>query len=396
MRHLEYIGCKQQLAPWIAEAVLLTTGRESLTDVDFLDACCGTGAVAFYMRTHGARSVHANDVEAYSATVGRAVTASGATPRCLALLGEIAPKSGVQDLVDRMSHVSLDASEDADAPKVGLVEREYSAPRLFFTAANARAIDAVRSNISRLDDLTEDERAFLLASLLVSADAVSNTTSVYGAYLKEFKASALKPLALRPVHEIAEPFARGRATQMDALDPSLYAKKKGEKGEKGEKGRGRKDTTRCRVVYVDPPYNARQYSKNYFPLNAIVWPPERDADFEVISKTKTGIPSECYISPFCRKTGAAEAFRALLRAVAADDHVIISYSSEGIVAKDELLAILGEFGEVTLLEREHKRFASSSCNDKTKKTTLEYLFCVRRILDEKNKNKNKQSNSTAQ
>ena len=42
---------------------------------------------------------------------------------------------------------------------------------------------------------------FLLGSLLVSIDRVANTTSVYGAYLKKLKASALKPLVLEPIHQ---------------------------------------------------------------------------------------------------------------------------------------------------------------------------------------------------
>lgn len=361
MRTLEYIGCKKQLAPWIEEAVLAVAGRDSMSDVDFVDACCGTGAVAFHMRCAGARSVHVNDTEPYAAVLGHAVARSTATPRCLELIAESNAES------DAESDAELIAESDAAAQApVGLVEREYTEPRMFFTKENARKIDAARAAIATAADMTDDERAFVLASLITSADAVSNTTSVYGAYLKKYKPAALRPFVLAPVHGLtAEAPPTSRATRTDALDPATYAHAADPNGAQ-------------LVVYVDPPYNQRQYSKNYFPLNAVAGDPATDAEFKVNDESVTGIPAGCYLSPFCRKAGAAGAFRALLEAVPATAHVVVSYSSEGIVARDEMVGILGDYGEVSVLEREHKRFASSACNDKGKKTTVEYLFCVRR------------------
>ena len=46
--------------------------------------------------------------------------------------------------------------------------------------------------------------------------------------------------------------------------------------------------------------------------------------------------------------------------------------------------LLGKYGAVNVLERTHKRFASASYNDKEKKTTSEYLFCVQRGAGLKN------------
>jgi adenine-specific DNA-methyltransferase len=359
MRRLEYIGCKYQLAPWIEEAVLAVTGQPSMANVDFVDACCGTGVVTYHMRKAGA-NVYSIDTEMYAAIIGHAVARSAATPTCLKLIARINGAHEDAALSDQMAALSVETA-GLSVETVGLIEREYSEPRMFFTRENARKIDAARVAIAKArDNLTEDEHAFMVASLIVSADAVSNTTSVYGAFLKKYKAASLRPFELVPIHDFTEVAKKGRATKGDVLDPSLYA-------------------AGAHVFYFDPPYNERQYSKNYFPLNAVACDPSRDAMFAVKAHTKTGIPEDCYLSPFCRKAEAASAFRALLRAVPSTSHVVVSYSSEGIVGKDEMVAILGEHGEVTVRSREHKRFASATYNDPNKKVTTEYLFCVKRL-----------------
>jgi adenine-specific DNA-methyltransferase len=348
MQTLEYIGCKNQLANWIHDASIEMTGTDTF---HFVDACCGTGVVAHHMRQAGANSVHANDTEPYAAVIGHAVARSAATPACLALI----------DNINKSLNESL--NETTTTEVVGLIEREYSGTRMFFTPENARRIDTARRHIAKETGLTEDERAFMIASLVVSADAVSNTTAVYGAFLKSYKKASLKPFRMAPIHNITKVAKKGRGTRHDALDPSLYAEATTMKGP--------------HVVYVDPPYNARQYSKNYFPLNAIAWDPSRDDEFKVNADTVTGIPAECYLSPFCRKAQAAESFKRLVAAVPPTSHLLVSYSSEGIVGKEELESILKERGgKLTVREQPHKRFASASYNDTSKKTTTEYLFCV--------------------
>lgn len=90
---------------------------------------------------------------------------------------------------------------------------------------------------------------FLLASLLESADKVANTASVYGAYLKTLKRSATKIMELQPASfELTS--NRHRIYQEDGND--LIQNIKGD------------------ILYLDPPYNTRQYGANYHILNTIV------------------------------------------------------------------------------------------------------------------------------
>ena len=137
--------------------------------------------------------------------------------------------------------------------------------------------------------LSVNEYQFMLASLLVSADSISNVPAVYGCYLKKYKAKALKSLYLIPIHENNNP-SSGESYNADVLDDKFLS------------------SFTSDMVYLDPPYNSRQYSKNYFPLNIIAKTPT-ELENEPDLKGKTGIPTDCFLSPFCRKgDGIREAF----------------------------------------------------------------------------------------
>jgi adenine-specific DNA-methyltransferase len=127
------------------------------------------------------------------------------------------------------------------------------------------------------------------------------------------------------------------------------------------------------IAYLDPPYNERQYSKNYFPLNIIAKTPA-SLMTEPTLKGKTGIPTDCFLSAFCRKGAAAEtAFDTLIRGLRAK-WIFLSYSSESIVSKEKMMEILSRYGTVSVTEREYKRFKSFEYNED--KAINEYLFCL--------------------
>jgi adenine-specific DNA-methyltransferase len=125
---------------------------------------------------------------------------------------------------------------------------------------------------------------------------------------------------------------------------------------------------------LDPPYNERQYSKNYFPLNIIAKTPELLVGQEL--KGKTGIPSDCFISPFCKKGATVEkAFDTLVRELKTQ-WVFLSYNSESLVSKEKMLTLLKKYGEVSIIERDYKRFKSFEYNKDT--SIQEYLFCLKK------------------
>src|SRR5690606_30044706 len=119
------------------------------------------------------------------------------------------------------------------------------AERLFFSRDNGLRIDAAHAQLvawraeRRLDD---DGFYLLLALLLEAADRVANISGTYGAFLKQLQPSAREPLRLRaPALPLVGP--AGRAYRGDANEVVRKVQ--------------------VDTLYIDPPYNHRQYVKNY-------------------------------------------------------------------------------------------------------------------------------------
>jgi adenine-specific DNA methylase len=127
-------------------------------------------------------------------------------------------------------------------------------------------------------------------------------------------------------------------------------------------------------VYLDPPYNDRQYSKNYFPLNIIAKTPKQ-LEKEPELKGKTGIPTDCFISPFCKKGKTVEeSFEKLFKELKTS-WIFLSYNSESLISKSRMCEIMEKYGNVSVIERDYKRFKSFEYNKD--KEIKEYLFCLK-------------------
>ena len=127
------------------------------------------------------------------------------------------------------------------------------------------------------------------------------------------------------------------------------------------------------IVYLDPPYNNRQYSKNYFPLNIIAKSPKEQNN--VILTGKTGIPNNCFISSFCKTKTVENAFHTLFKNLNTQ-WIFLSYNSESLINKDEMIKIMEKYGKVSIEERDYKRFKSFEYNEN--KEIKEYLFCIQK------------------
>jgi adenine-specific DNA-methyltransferase len=182
--------------------------------------------------------------------------------------------------------------------------------------------------------------------------------AVYGCFLKEFKTKALKPLVLTPIHNNTTPAISGSMTyNSDVLDIEFLRSFKSD------------------LVYLDPPYNERQYSKNYFPLNIIAKTPESLLSEEPL-KGKTGIPTDCFISPFCKKGETVESAFDLLFRELKTKWIFLSYNSESLISKERMLEMMEKYGTASVIEREYKRFKSFDYNKDV--DIKEYLFCLKK------------------
>ena len=343
---LNYIGSKFKLLEWITNNMKEKTGWPSFDNKIIGDLFAGTGIVSYHFRKNMARVI-SNDAELYSSIITHAFTRSLYTDNC-------------KKIIDLLQ---LDIQENKHSTMNGFITTHYSPQgsneRKFFTIENAKRIDYIRNKLETIKDISEDEYKFILASILISADAVSNVPAVYGCFLKNFKTKAVKNLTLLPIHNNTTLAVDGSHTyHSDVLNVDFIRSFESD------------------LVYLDPPYNERQYSKNYFPLNIIAKTPEILLS-ELPLKGKTGIPTDCFISPFCKKGDTVEnAFDLLFRELKTK-WVFLSYNSESIVSKEKMLDIMKKYGTASVIERDYKRFKSFEYNKDV--DIKEYLFCLHKI-----------------
>jgi adenine-specific DNA-methyltransferase len=126
------------------------------------------------------------------------------------------------------------------------------------------------------------------------------------------------------------------------------------------------------LLYLDPPYNQRQYGANYFPLNAVA---DIDADTLEVNGI-TGIPAEGYKkSVWCSKKTVAQALKTVLEGTPAR-RLALSYNREGLLTHEEIGTLFAaSHWRFKRVEIPYKRFASQR---DLEPNTTEYLFLAER------------------
>jgi adenine-specific DNA methylase len=225
-------------------------------------------------------------------------------------------------------------------------------PRMYFTLDRARQIDAIRHRLHEWHQtraISDDEFYLLLASLIEAADAVANTAGIYAAYIKKWQSNALRKLRLRlPLIVRTNPrrhYARHSAPSCVALQ--------------GDISSIAPDLGHFDLLYLDPPYNSRQYSGYYHipELIAQGWFGERLP----VLRGKTGLlPDTDKKSAWSSRAQCVGALEGLIDTVDAD-HVLLSYNSEGIIPDGEIERIFraaGRAGTFARISREYPRYRS--------------------------------------
>lgn len=328
---MNYIGSKNKLSNFLFETITSVTG--DLKNQRFCDLFAGTGIVGRTFKPHVGKVI-ANDIEFYSYVLNRNYIQNTETLKAEAFIEKLNNLKG----------------------KKGFVFQNYaeggSEGRLYFTAKNGQKIDAIRQQIEIWkisEEITENTYYFLLASLLESADKVANTASVYGAYLKKIKKSAAKELIISPALFI-ETKTSHEVFQEDAN--ALIKKIEGD------------------ILYIDPPYNARQYGANYHLLNTI-------GKYDTfVPKGKTGLRNY-YKSDYCKKGEVLKSFTELLEN-ANFNYIFLSYNNEGLMSAQEVENAMKQFGTYSLATTKYQRFKADKTENRNHKATetVEFLHIL--------------------
>jgi adenine-specific DNA-methyltransferase len=125
-------------------------------------------------------------------------------------------------------------------------------------------------------------------------------------------------------------------------------------------------------LYLDPPYNARQYGANYHILNTI-------ALYDTfIPKGKTGLRTYNK-SDYCSKNSVKRAFEDLIKE-ADFTYIFLSYNNEGLMTPKEIKQIMSKYGAYSLVSTDYRRFkADKDINRKHQASrTEEYLHILKK------------------
>jgi adenine-specific DNA-methyltransferase len=329
----KYLGSKRQLRDWLSESMCAIAG----TPGSFIDGFFGTGSVSLAMAHRGA---------------GRIAAVDTLRSNCVILRGFTTPSPRAAELIDHAN---------ASLPLKGYVDENYSGT--YFTSENCRKMDGIREEIARMlraGEISGSEHDVLLASFLLAADRVANTIGQYDAFLKHIgdrsriggrhilDERVRTPFVLQPLDVIANAAFDVREGDMVSLASEIEAD----------------------VAYFDPPYNHRQYCDNYHVLeNLARW--EKPPLFGKTRKfDRTGLKS-----PFSQRQNAAAALRLLMKRVRAR-HVFLSYSSEGILTPNEIMAILSARGRTREMEIPYPVFGNGA-GVSLRRSVTEYLFHCR-------------------
>ena len=124
------------------------------------------------------------------------------------------------------------------------------------------------------------------------------------------------------------------------------------------------------ILYLDPPYNSRQYCTNYHLLETIA-----RYDYPIIHG-KTGLREYAdQKSVFCIKNKVEKAFAELIEN-AKFKYIFLSYNNEGLMSCDTIEQIMRSHGEYKLFIQDHRRFKADNAREAKANMTVEYLHCL--------------------
>ena len=126
------------------------------------------------------------------------------------------------------------------------------------------------------------------------------------------------------------------------------------------------------ILYIDPPYNHRQYGANYHILNVI-----SKYDFSVEPKGVVGLMNYNK-SEYSYKTKVKSAFEDLIKN-ADFEHIFISYNSEGILLLEDFKEILSNYGDLIVYEKDYKTYKSDKNRNNKSENVIEYLFYLKKF-----------------
>ncbi len=369
---IAYIGNKRRLLDLIYKAVKVSI-PELNPGLKFFDVFSGSGIVS-RLGKYLNFEVFSNDWENYSYIInnGFIKTNLDDIPK---LFGSL---DNFQSLINKINDLPNPTKTEQYISKYyapqgfDIDNVDFKIERLFYTRDNALAIDKIRNYIESEYENREDDRIrnLLISLVLYEAATHTNTSGVFKAFHKGFGGHSrdamkriLSPIRLSfpylinsyfPVHIFKE-------------DANLLVRKKGLKN--------------IDIAYLDPPYNQHQYGSNYHMLNTIaLWDkiPEPIALNEKgVLKNKAAIRKDWIKtkSNYCYQDSAISSFTDLIDNLDAK-HILISYSTDGIIPFDLMKDICIKKGKISIVTNEYTKYRGGKQSNNRLNTNIEFILTI--------------------
>ena len=340
---MRFIGNKTNLLNDIAQVI-----KENCdgTEKVFCDIFSGTASVARFFKNR--YKIISNDLLYFSYILQKGTIENNEIPS----FKKLEDRLNIHDVFDYLENIDIKQEKFNK-----FIYENYSpnkkCERMYLTSENALRIDFIRNKIEEWRNkelINKNEYYYLLAALIEGVPFVSNITGTYGAYLKQWDKRAFKKFEMIRLNVI-DNNVKNQCYNKNSND--LIQEISGD------------------ILYLDPPYNERQYLPNYHLLETIA----RYDNPEI--KGKTGIRVyNSEKSNYCIKNKVYSEMEELIKN-AKFKHIIVSYNQDGLLSKNDIETILKKYGNketYKLYEIPYKQYQ----NKLTKKLDIhyEYLFYI--------------------
>ena len=345
---MRYIGCKKLLLKDIEKVI-----EDNIESAEsFCDIFSGTVTVANYFKPK--YKIISNDLLGFSYYIQKGIIENSNIPSFKLLK----TNTGIDNPIKYFNNLDNKKCEQLSKEK-RFCQNNYSPKgnRMYMTDSNALKIDFIRNKINDWHEkkfISNYEYYYLVSVLVEAVPFISNIAGTYGAYHKWWDKRALNNIELKDI----EIFNNHK-------DNIAY----------NEDGNNLINHISGDILYIDPPYNNRQYSPNYHVLETIAL--YDNPHLKGITGQRDYYKKK---SLYCSKATVAKAFEGLV-SNANFKHIILSYSNEGLMAISDIERILKQHGipeTYKMYEIPYRRFKSRKT--KFSNQLKELLFYIRKEI----------------
>ncbi|MDD2376484.1 MAG: Dam family site-specific DNA-(adenine-N6)-methyltransferase [Clostridia bacterium] len=236
----------------------------------------------------------------------------------------------------------------------------------YFSSNDCKKIGSIREDIEQKQNnqiINEREKNILIASLIYSMDKIANTVGHYDAYRKKQKLEDKFVM-----FGLNIPKASKKENKVFNIDSNKLV-----------------ENLQADILYIDPPYNSRQYGDAYHLLENIAEWKQPKVHGVAKKMNRDDIKSE-----YCTRK-AANAFKELIRHCKAK-YILVSYNNMGVkgnsrsqakISDVEILEILNQKGKVKVYEKDFGYFTTGKSKIKNHKERVFFCEVMEKTCEEK-------------